>query len=106
MISPKAAGQRYIAQSGDYMTIHDVAMALKTALGPRAKKVPTRMLPDFLLRILALWDGGVAMVVPELGKYKNASSEKARMELGWEPRGREEAVVETAESLGRFGLLK
>jgi hypothetical protein len=38
--------------------------------------------------------------------HKNASSAKARRVLGWSPRPPQEAVVATAESLLRLGLLK
>jgi dihydroflavonol-4-reductase len=44
--------------------------------------------------------------VPELGKYKNSTNEKARRLLGWAPRSNEEALVATAESMRRLGLLK
>jgi dihydroflavonol-4-reductase len=37
---------------------------------------------------------------------KNATSEKARRMLGWAPRSNEQAIVATAESLVRLGLLK
>jgi len=43
---------------------------------------------------------------PELGKIKNATNEKAKRVLDWAPRSREEAIVATAESLVRLGLLK
>jgi len=36
----------------------------------------------------------------------NATSEKARRLLGWNPRSAEEAIVATAESLVRLQLLK
>ena len=45
-------------------------------------------------------------ILPELGKMKNATNEKARRLLGWAPRSNEEAIVATAESLVRLGLLK
>jgi len=41
-----------------------------------------------------------------LGKWKNATSEKAQRVLGWRPRSREDSVVATAESMIRLGLLK
>jgi dihydroflavonol-4-reductase len=44
--------------------------------------------------------------MPELGHVKNASNEKARRVLGWEPQSNEESIVATAESLVRLGLLK
>ena len=45
-------------------------------------------------------------ILPELGKRKNATNEKARRLLGWSPRSNEDSVVATAESLVRLGLLK
>ena len=106
MTDPKAAGQRFIAVAGDFLTMHDVAKALKSGMGEKAKKVPTRSLPSFLLRLAAYFDPTIGLIVPELGKYKNASSEKAKTMLGWQPRSAQDALVGTAESLERFGLLK
>ena len=45
-------------------------------------------------------------ILPELGKRKNATNEKARRLLGWAPRSNEESIVASAESLLRLGLLK
>jgi len=44
--------------------------------------------------------------VPELGKPKRMSGEKAARVLGWAPRSREEAIIAAADSLWRWGLLK
>jgi dihydroflavonol-4-reductase len=79
---------------------------LKARLGETARRVPTRELPDWVVRLFALVDPSVRQVVPELGKHKNATSEKARRVLGWSPRSREDAVVATAESLIKLGLVK
>ena len=67
--------------------------------------MPTRQLPDWLVRIGASFNPLARQAVPELGKRKNASSEKARRMLGWAPRSNEDAIVATAESLQRLGLL-
>jgi hypothetical protein len=48
----------------------------------------------------------VRQILPDLGKMKNATHEKAKRLLGWSPRTNEEALVATAESLMRLGLLK
>ncbi len=45
-------------------------------------------------------------LVPQLGKIRRASNEKAERVLGWTPRSNEEAVVATAESLVRLRLLR
>ncbi|MGE5323185.1 MAG: SDR family oxidoreductase [Actinomycetota bacterium] len=106
MTSPAAGGERFLAVSGDFMSVKDIAGALKERLGAAAKKVPTRQVPDWLVRLVALTDPTARQIVPELGKRKNATSEKAQRLLGWNPRSREEALVSTAESLLRLGVLK
>jgi nucleoside-diphosphate-sugar epimerase len=106
MTNPTAKGERFLAVSGDFMSIREIAMALKERLGSAAKRVPTRQLPDFVVRLAALGDPAVKQILPELGKVKNASGEKAKRLLGWSPRPREEAIIATAESLLRLGLLK
>jgi hypothetical protein len=64
------------------------------------------VLPDWVLRLVSLFDSSVAQIVLELGKFKNATNEKARRLLNWTPRSNEEAIVATADSLVRLGLLR
>ncbi|MGC1294369.1 MAG: aldehyde reductase [Alloacidobacterium sp.] len=106
MTHPAAKGERFLASAGDFMWIREIAAVLKNRVGALAKRVPTRELPNWLLRLAALRDPAVKLILPELGKVKNATNEKARRLLGWSPRSREDAVVATAESLVRLGLLK
>jgi len=106
MIHPAAAGERFLAVAGDFLSLRDIALVLRQHLGDAARRVPTRELPDWLLRSVALVDKSVGQIVPELGKRKNATSDKARRVLGWTPRPADEAIVATAESLARLGLLR
>ena len=106
MTNPLAKGERFLAISGDFMTMLEIAQTLKARLGNAASRVPTRVLPDWLVRIVGLFDGQAAQIVTELGKARNATGAKAMRLLGWAPRSREEAIVATAESLIRLGLLK
>src|SRR5579863_2471571 len=106
MTHPAAKGERFLAVAGDFMSILEIAKVLKTGMGVAAERVPTRELPNWLVRIAALRDAAVKQFVPELGKRKNATSEKAKRMLGWSPRSNEEAIVATADSLLRLGLLK
>jgi len=106
MTDPAAKGERFLAVAGDFMSIRDIAMVLRRRLGPAARKVPTLQLPNWLVRLAALRDPAVKQILPELGKYKNASGAKAQRVLGWSPRPNEDAVVATAESLVRLSLLK
>ncbi|RWD61181.1 MAG: aldehyde reductase, partial [Mesorhizobium sp.] len=106
MANPAAKGERFLAVSGDFMTILEIAQALKARLGDRASRITTRVLPDWLVRIVGLFDGQAAQIVTELGKARNATGGKAMRMLGWAPRPREEALAATGESLIRLGLLK
>jgi dihydroflavonol-4-reductase len=106
MTHPAARGERFLAVAGECISLVEMAKALKSRMGAAAKKVPTRQLPDWLLRAIAIFDPTVRQAVPELGNVKRASNEKARRMLGWKPRSNEEAIVATAESLVRLGLLK
>ena len=106
MTNPAAKGERFLAVAGDFLWIVEIAKILKARMGEAARRVPTRQLPNWIVRLAALRDPAVKQIVPELGKWKNATNEKARRVLGWSPRTREDAIVATAESLLRLGLLK
>jgi nucleoside-diphosphate-sugar epimerase len=103
---PAATGERFLAVAGDFLSIRDIARVLKSRMGALARRVPTWQLPDWLVRLAAMRDPAAKQILPELGKRKNATSEKARHLLGWSPRSTEDAVVATAESLARIGLLR
>jgi nucleoside-diphosphate-sugar epimerase len=103
---PAAKGERFLAVAGDFMSMLDIAKVLKSRMGASAKRVPTRELPNWLVRIAALRDPAIKLILPELGKPKNATNEKAKRLLAWESRSNEDSIVATAESLVRLGLLK
>lgn len=106
MTHPAANGERFLAVAGDFMRVHEMACVLKERMGDAARRVPIRQLPNWMIKLAALADPIVRQIVPELGKYKNASSDKARRLLDWSPRTNEDALVATAESLLQLGLLK
>ena len=106
MTNPAARGERFLAVAGDFLSMLEMAAILKRRMGAAAKRVPTRQLPDWLVRLAALRDSAVKQIIPELGIRKNGTNAKAKRLLGWAPRSNEEAVVATAESLVRLGQLK
>ena len=106
MTHPAAKGERFLAVAGDFMTMLGIAKVLKARMGASAKRVPTRELPNWLVRMASIRDPAIKLILPELGKVKNATNEKAKRMLGWTPRSNEEAIVATAESLVRLGLTK
>jgi nucleoside-diphosphate-sugar epimerase len=106
MTHPAAKGERFIAVAGEAMSMVDVGRVLKARLGEKAKKVPTRALPNWVVRLVALFDPRMKPLLPLLGKVRNATSAKAERVLGWKPRPREDAIAASAESLLKFGIVK
>ena len=102
MTAPGAGGERFIATT-QFMWTAEIGEVLRDRLGDAASKVPTRKVPDLLVRVMALFDPAIRSVVGGLGKRTELSSEKARTSLGWAPRPIEETIAETGESLIREG---
>ena len=102
MTDPAAKGERFLAIAGDYVWMRDIAKLLKARLGKAAARVPTRQLPNWLVFIAAMRMPELKLVLPELGKEKHATGEKAIRLLGWQPRSWEQSAVDTAESLARL----
>ncbi len=104
MLAPGVAGERFIA-AADFWWMKDMAAALKRRLGARAGKVPTLQLPNFAVRLAALFDPLVRGQLFELGREHRVSHEKATRLLAWHPRPTEDSIIETAESLIAEGLV-
>ena len=103
MTTPEAGGRRFIAVT-KFLWMSETGEILRERLGDQAAKVPTRTIPDLLVRGMALFDGGIRSIVGTLGKRTDLSSERA-MGLGWSPRPIEDTVAETGESLIRHGVV-
>jgi nucleoside-diphosphate-sugar epimerase len=99
MTDPAAAGERFIATSGRSLWVRDVAAILRERLGERAHNVPTREMPIWATRGISLVNPQLRALRSLLGKNLDATSEKARRVLGWQPRPVEDTITETAESL-------
>ena len=106
MTDPAARGERFLATAGHFLSVQQTAQILKDRLGDGGRAVSTRRLPNWLLRLVGLIDPEIRGMSPELGKRKDATSEKAQRLLGWKPRSPEEAILATARSLIELGLLK
>lgn len=102
LTDPAAAGERFIA-ADRFLWMADVAAVLRERLGEGAKKVPSRVAPNLLVRAMALFDGSIRSVVGDLGDQSWFSSEKARETLGWTTRPVEDSIEECARSLVQAG---
>ncbi len=106
MTNPGAKGERFLAVAGSSLSLLDVAKSLKKHMGGAADRVPSREVPDWIVRFFALFVRDIGAIAPELGNSKVASNFKAVRVLDWIPRENEKAIVASGESFARLGLLK
>jgi len=105
MTTPGLDGERFLC-AGEFLWMRDIADILKSRLGDRAKRVPGRNIPDWLVRLLSNFDPEVKMVLPELGRERICDASHAKAKLGWTTRAASESVVDAARSLIEHGLVK
>ena len=98
LVAPGMAGERFIA-SGRFMKLREVADVLRRELGAEACRVTTRQVPDFAVRLAALFNPLARAAVSELGAERHQSAEHARQVLGWQTRPVEQSIVDAARSL-------
>ena len=105
LTAPGIAGERFIA-AGPFLKLIEVARILKSAMPAEARKVPTRGLPDWLVRISALFNPMIRQIVGELGNVRDADAGHALAVLGWKTRPVEQSIVDCARSLIDLGVVK
>jgi dihydroflavonol-4-reductase len=103
--APRMGGERFIA-SGRFITLREVADILRAQLGPLANKVTTRNVPDWVVRVAALFNPLAKAVVSELGSVRNQDASHAKAVLGWATRPVEKSIVDTARCLIDLGIVK
>jgi len=98
MTAPEAAGERFLA-IGEWLWMKEMGERLRSKMGARAGKIPKRMLPDFVVRLVAIFDRPMRFLTPSLGRKHANTSAKAQKILGWKPRPAAETIIDCAESL-------
>ncbi len=76
MTSRSAGGQRFLA-TGDLMWLPNIARLLRSELGDDAKRVPSRSVPDVLVRIMGRRRPELEGVLSSLGRDNRHSTTKA-----------------------------
>lgn len=77
----------------------DIARAIRESLGEAGRKAPTRVLPDWAVKLAGLFDPTARLAIPELGKDLNVDTSLTRRALGITFIPASEAAAAMAKSL-------
>ena len=99
MTHPKAAGERFLATSGDAISYRQLSEILAEHYGSRGGALPVSELTDDQLREAARTMPALRDAVLRAGRIPVMNTAKVRDLLGWTPREPAETIIETAESL-------
>lgn len=107
MTNPDADGQRFIATADGKISMPEIARLLRNKMPGVAQKVPTGVLPNWVLSIAALFNSQAKQSIALLTINRNVSNAKARKVLGWLPVAtKEEAILASMESMIHYGMIK
>ena len=104
MDTPEAVGERYIV-ADDYYDLLALADVLREAFPQYASKLPTRRMPDFVVRLLALFSADMKTIAKEVGRRREGRSDKVRALLGRDLIPARDAIVASGETLMRYGAI-
>jgi len=103
LVDGAARGRRLLA-AGSTMTMQEIGRTLREALPEHSDRVPTRLLPDGLIRFLSLFDRRMRTILPDLGVSTRADSDYVTELTGVRFRDPAESVVDAARFLLDSGL--
>ena len=93
-----APGQRFLV-TGEFLWMSQIARILREGLGPDGAQVPTRVLPNALVRLLSVFQPQLRMFRHDLGKRREVDHGKASRILNYHPRPAHETLLDCARSL-------
>lgn len=97
MTAEKAAGRRLMAAGQTYW-IQQIADILAEAY-PNAEKLPRGTMPNFVVRVISLFDDRVKGILPDLGTFHQADTAYVSSITGVLPRPSKEAILASAASM-------
>jgi Nucleoside-diphosphate-sugar epimerases len=106
MTSDKANGERFLATTGETLSMMDVADILREAFPDYASKMPTKLIPNTVIKAAAVTNPKLRMIASIVGGYAETSNKKAKELLNWQPRSAKTAIIATAQSMIDLGIVK
>lgn len=101
--NPNANGNRYLCANG-YLTFKDIADILRNDY-PN-KKIPSKELPDFLVKLFSLFDKETKPILNDLNSKRLLDTSKILKDLDWKPISLQQSVKDTAKSLINLNFVK
>lgn len=106
MTAPQANGERFLATTGETLSMLDVANILRESLPAFASQLPTKTIPNAVVKLAAKARLDLRMVASLVGTYAGTSNHKAQTLLDWHPRPAAESIIATAQSMIDLGIVK
>lgn len=106
MITPEAAGQRFIATTDGMISMPEIAELLRKERPQLAEKISKRTMPNWILKGASHFNATAREGQFMAEMNRNVSNAKAREVLGWTPIGtKEDAVLAAVDSLIKYKLI-
>ena len=100
--TPKVAGNRYLC-ANDFLEFKEIAQILKA--GYPERKIPRKILPNFMVRLFSNIDPETKPVLLDLGAKRVVNHAKISQELNWQPIPIKQSVLDCANSLIDLNLI-
>jgi len=104
MTVPEAADKRFICNAVS-IPLLEFADILHQNFSNRGYRIPNRILPDLMIRVIALFIPKLRYVAGQLHWTYALSTEQAQLVFGWQPRPYKQTIIDMAESLIEHGLV-
>ena len=93
-------GERFIVSEKE-MWMHEAAKVLTD----NGYKAPTKNMPNWLLKIMAIFKSDMVTLSKMVGKKRDCHSTKSKDVLGWKPISAEQSILDTAKQLKEYNLI-
>lgn len=104
MTAEEAGGRRLMA-GANTLWFSEISKILRAEY-PRASKLPKTELPNFVVRLMSIFDDRVKGIVPDLGTFHKADNTYVTNITGVIPRRAKEAIIAAARSMAVNGDIK
>jgi nucleoside-diphosphate-sugar epimerase len=100
-----STGGRRLIGCSDTLSMPEMASIMRNELGKAGARVPKMVLPDFVIRLMAMFDSSMKNLIPDIGVKPIADAAYVTALTGVKFRPSREAVIAAGESLVKLGIV-